>query len=314
VHTCTFTANSGSDGGALYSAAGSVNITDSYFFSNAALSAGSSGSPGFWGGAVYLSNAAAVITGSTFSKNLASSTGGAVHCMGGSVSFEGCEFLHNAAGAYGGAVYSVQTAVSMQSCALLSNTAAEFGGALYLQRATVELDYSTYIDNTAGEQGGTIYQTGEIDMQDSFCNMTSSRFFNNSASRGGAIHQDRGTLVLSHTVFSSNTALRSAGGAIWSSELSSLTVTAAEFSTNAAAVDGGALSIEGNSSITDTQFRNNSATKYGGAVIVKSTGAITFSTCAFSGNSAVDGGSVHAATVPDDTEVQPLTVTGCTFR
>jgi predicted outer membrane repeat protein len=203
--------------------------------------------------------------------------------------------------------------VSMQSCVLLNNSAAQFGGALYIQRAIAALDNSTYIDNTAGEQGGTIYQTGEIDMQDSFCNMTSSRFFNNSASRGGAIHQDKGILVLSHSILSSNTALRSAGGAIWSSELSSLTVNTAEFSMNAAAVDGGALSIEGNSSITDTHFSNNSAAQYGGAVMVKSTGATTFSTCAFSGNSAVYGGSLHAATVHDDTEVQPLTVTGCTF-
>jgi predicted outer membrane repeat protein len=236
-----------------------------------------------------------------------------VHCAEGSISFEGCGFLHNAAGAYGGAVYSVQTAVSMQSCALLNNTTAELGGALYLQRAIVALDNSTYIGNTAGVDGGAIYQTDDIDVQNSVCYVTSSQFFNNSASRGGAIQQDKGTLVLSDTIFSSNTALRSAGGAIWSSQLSSLTVTTADFNMNAAAVHGGALNIEGNSSITDTHFSNNTATQYGGAVIVKSTGAITFSTCAFSGNSADYGGSLHAATVPDDTEVQPLTITGCTF-
>jgi Chlamydia polymorphic membrane protein (Chlamydia_PMP) repeat len=84
VHSCTFTGNSGSDGGALYIRAGTVNITDSYFFSNGALSAdayygsasyidgSSQASQGSQGGAMYLDNATAVITGSTFSDNLAS--------------------------------------------------------------------------------------------------------------------------------------------------------------------------------------------------------------------------------------------------
>jgi predicted outer membrane repeat protein len=336
VQYCTFTANSGSSGGALCSAAGIVNITDSYFSSNVALAAafGTNGSPGFndgsaqgaspddtvadsgsQGGALYLGiNATSVITGCTFSDNIARISGGAVFSNEGELSFERCEFVRNAADSDAGAVYSTLGSVSMKECSLLNNSAAQFGGALYTSRGTLAVDNSTCSGNTAGVHGGAIYQADALDAHDSVCSVNGSQFLNNSASDGGAIYQDNGALALSNSVFSSNTALRSAGGAIFSSQLSSLTVAAAEFTQNAAAVDGGAISIEGNSSITDTHFSNNTAAQHGGAVIVRSAGAVTLTTCVFSGNSAVYGGSLQAAAVPGNTDVQPLTVSGCTFN
>jgi predicted outer membrane repeat protein len=301
----------GPKGGAVFVLNGTTAVHSSSFVNNSADF-----------GAALCSNGGTAVSNSSFIGNAAVAFGGAVFYGKGSLSVLNSEFDSNSAGNDGGAVFQAKGTATLQHNVFAGNRAVSAGGAVAVQAVAVAAENNTYRHNSAGELGGALFiavcreevTTGiACDGTAAVCKHAHSVFLNNSADQGGSVYQRGGTLTLSDSVFSSNTALRSAGGAIWSSELSSLTVTAGDFSMNAAAVDGGALSIEGNSSIVDTQFRNNSATKYGGAVIVKSTGAVTFSTCEFSGNSAVYGGSLHAAAVTTDTEVQPLTVTGCTF-
>jgi predicted outer membrane repeat protein len=307
----------GPKGGAVFVLSGTTTVQGSSFYNNSADF-----------GAALCSNGATAVSDSSFRSNAAAAFGGAVFYGKGALAVLSSEFADNSAGNDGGALFQAKGTAALLYSLFEGNRAVSAGGAVAVQAVAVAAENNTYRHNSAGELGGALFIavcTEEVttgiacDGTAAVCKHAHSVFLNNTADQGGSVYQRGGTLALSDSVFSSNTALRSAGGAIWSSQESSLTVTAAEFSMNAAAVDGGAISMEGNSSISDTHFSNNTATQHGGAVIVKSAGAVTFTTCVFSGNSAVYGGSLQAAavpadtTVPIDTTVRPLTVSGCTF-
>lgn len=144
VTDCTFTNNSSgaAPGGAIaffgQISQSTVNISGSTFINNTAANTATSGMVG--GGAIYIINAAAVISNSTFSNNLATSTA--------------------AGGAHGGAVYFNAGTLSIDHSTFTSNAATGTfgrGGAVYVDSGILSLTYSRLFGNLASSGGSGVF-------------------------------------------------------------------------------------------------------------------------------------------------------------
>ena len=168
-----FTGNkSFKDGGAVY-VSGSVEITDSAFSGNEAISRDATATPRD-GGAVAAAEDASV-TDSTFTRNSATQGGGAVSSYG-SVSVTGSIFDRNTSGPNGGALNVSRTATVVGST-FKNNTSVSFGGALNAQDLSIRS--SSFLENGSGF-GGAISVNRSADI-------TNSTFVGNVAGYGGAL-------------------------------------------------------------------------------------------------------------------------------
>jgi predicted outer membrane repeat protein len=110
---------------------------------------------------------------------------------------------------------------------------------------------------------------------------------------GAGIFNGGGTLTVTDTMFSGNTAgaVGSGGGAIFSID-GTLTVTNSTFSGNSARFDaGGGIRTRGTATVTNSTFSGNSASA-GGAIFTDGAGSLTVTNSTFSGNSADFGGGI----------------------
>ncbi len=111
----------------------------------------------------------------------------------------------------------------------------------------------------------------------------------NSSTGGGGLYNGGGTVIITHSTFSSNNATASGGGVL--NELGTITITHSAFSNNSSG-NGGGVANMGTMTITDSAFLNNNATADGGGVINGTSGALTITNSTFSNNSANYGGGL----------------------
>ena len=104
---------------------------------------------------------------------------------------------------------------------------------------------------------------------------------------GGAIVNWEGTITISDSSFSGNSALR--GGAVYNAE--ELSITNSAFNRNSAEVGGAVYNWE-ELSLANSTFQNNLA-EAGGAIANGGKGELSISDSSFSGNSAEFGGAVY---------------------
>ncbi len=144
VTNCTFTNNSSATaaGGAIVfvspGAPGTVAISASTFYNNAVANNTASGLIG--GGAIYINNAVATISNSTFTANQATSLA--------------------AGGAHGGAVYFNTGTLTIDHSTFTGNAASGTfgrGGAIYLNSGMLTLTYSRIVGNYASSGGSGVY-------------------------------------------------------------------------------------------------------------------------------------------------------------
>jgi predicted outer membrane repeat protein len=145
------------------------------------------------------------------------------------------------------------------------------GGAIFSTGGgQLAISSSTLMGNSAGVDGGAIYSTNTI-------NLTSDSLSSNLAQQyGGAVDAEAGTpgttqLTVSNSSFVSNTAKSNNGGAIYTSDI--LTVTTSNLMLNDAGGYGGAILYSpytGNTSITLNQdtITGNTAVLAGGGVTI----------------------------------------------
>ena len=178
-----------------------------------------------FGAAVMLksSSASFVMTGGRISGNTALVTGsttsgsGTIYNKGGTVEIYGGTISGNMSG-YGGAIYTQtgKTTVSGSGVLICDNTAYNAGGAIYVNTGTVTITdatlqgnrttapMSTNVDTYAGyaqSAGGAIYiNTGTLNITGG------TRITGNTAVRGGAIAQFRGTVNIMGGTITGNTA------------------------------------------------------------------------------------------------------------
>jgi hypothetical protein len=156
---------------------------------------------------------------------------------------------------------------------------------------------------------------GVFSVNTGFNFMVQNLTITNGNSRRGAGINNGGTLTVTNSAFSGNSARH--GGGIFNDEGGRLTVTDSTFLSNsapgsgggrpAAGLGGGILSI-GPTAVSNSTFSGNNADAGGGIFGgLDGDGTLTLTNCTLSGNSASDGGGIYHFAFP------PLTLTNCTL-
>ena len=311
-------------GGAIEWYAKEGSIDNSEFVNNKA----------YKGGAVFVGQVAGDIniTNSVFTNNTALTHGGAIDANASSVIMEHSEFYNNTA-EYGGALYvgGAGEHNSVGYCLFIGNNATENGGAIdwaasngNVLESTFEYNHaknggavfvgglaeegsvinSTFNHNSADEKGGAVCWNATIGR------LTGSTFFNNSAQLGGATYRganSTGGFGYDNTYISNKAELD--GGAIYWNGAGG-NITDSEFHDNIAGRNGGAVyvgAVGATAYITDAIFDNNTAGENGGAVDwAASNGHILRSTFEYNdagtnGGAVFIGGSAEGGSVVNST-------------
>lgn len=124
--------------GALFNSLGSVTINDCTFSDNS----------GSQGGAVGQRNNTMILNRSTFFRNSASSQGGAIFQNGGGLLLHHCTLTENSTPGVGGAIAS-QYAFTMNHTTVTRNVATRGGGVAMLSSQTIALSHSILTGNQA---------------------------------------------------------------------------------------------------------------------------------------------------------------------
>ena len=282
------------NGGAVYINKGTVELTKSGSLTkNEAAN----------GGAVYQNGGTLTVSGS-MAENTASSNGGGVYLNSGTLKVESQGSLSgNTASANGGGVYQANGTLDNEG-AISGNSAAN-GGGIYRVNGTLTVG-GTLSGNTANENGGGFYSVGGT------VNVNAAISGNTATGNGGAAYVGSAALHLNGGSVTGNNAENN-GGAFY--VLNTTTVigtdnSAAELSSNTAAVNGGALFMEGGSlhiHNANSTLSTNKAANGGG--IYATSGAITVNNGTLSGNEAqTSGGAVYASSA--SVKIEGGTLTG----
>lgn len=208
-----------------------------------------------------------------FLDNVTGKAGGAV--SGSGIKFADSLFNGNQAGESGGAITGNN--LDIGDCTFTDNSAIA-GGALRCSDTTIK--NSDFDTNNATNRGGAICSNAS----DSTLAIENCTFTLNIGGLGGAI-DTRGVFTAYNCLFDRNgTGVNGYdGGAIALRGTSN--VVNCTFSKNAAALWGGAISLnDGTATITNGQFTGNSANQVGGAIL-NDNGTLDIDNCTIVGNS-----------------------------
>ena len=323
IKYCKFNNNYADDfGGAIYNIGKYALTLDNCIFKDNYVD-------DYYGGAIY-SKQAVIVSNSEFYNNHACKSGGAIHTSNdyNRNIISKCIFKDNYAGSSGGAIFLGGTS-DINNTSFINNFACEKGGGIYTYLET-RINKCTFEGNKADSTeiadtcGGAIYAYfGDL-------YISASSFYNNYADdEGGAIFCFNKNLYINHdqesssytTIFSGNIADDYDGGAIKCLHTAIIKYT--QFNSNKAYTNGGAISLEAYSQLTNCLFNanrcegasskckggaiyskedfilidcilnNNYAEDYGGAAYSDS--AVTANGCSFDSNTAENhGGAIYA--------------------
>jgi hypothetical protein len=297
VTNAAFVGNKNGFGGGGISNAAALTVTNCTFTDNVTSpSGGGSGSVG--GGAIHSDTndvtIPVIITGSTFTNNLAGSTfagsGGAVNNRSGSMTITNSTFTNNRARNGGGAVANGQ---------VLSISGSTFNG------------NST---TAAGVHGGAVSSVtnGQLTIANSLLTGNSAH------GHGGALYASfGGTTTITNSAISGNTSnsdsfeFGSGGGMYFRSDTGLATISGSTISGNQALVqDGGGIVGEANLNLTNSTVSGNFAGANGGGIFDGYTGGpgfsstITLTSATIVNNTAgANGGGVRQSTQVGDAAV-----------
>ena len=269
-NTATLAAGIFNEGGAT------LTVTNSTISGNTAPSVG--------GGIVNDPFATLTITNSTISTNTGL-LGGGIFNSGGTLVATNVTISGNTAADDGGGVYGNGT-LTFTNSTISTNTAAFDGGGIHSSGGILTVTDSTISGNTAfgddvegGGLGGGIFGIGG--------SVTNSTISGNTAGNdGGGIH-NTGTLTVTDSTISENTAQDGDGGGIHNN--ATLTVTGSTISeNNAFSLGGGILSDTGTVTVASSTISGNSATTSGGGIYNQAANLIV-SNSTISGNLGILG-------------------------
>ena len=284
--------NKGNFGGGIYSLGGTVALTNSTVSNNTAE----------FGGGILHSNGSVILTDSTISDNTASGDGGGIfNNVGGTLTLTNSTITGNTAARNGGGIVNNINGTLTDST--VSSNVAEFGGGIYNAiNGTLALTGGAITDNLSTglflSGGGGIYNAGGS------LTLTSSIISRNSAGEdggafngeGGGIYNEDGTVTVTDTTISDNTAIdknRNGGGGIYNSLDGTMTVTNSTITGNTMELgSGGGVINYGDLTVTNSTITGNIATHTAGA-IYNARGTLTLIDSTLSGNSANFGGSIY---------------------
>jgi hypothetical protein len=223
----------GNGGGGIFND-GSMTIFDSTIEGNTA-DAGSGN-----GGGILNSNGGVLsITSSLIKDNSTARAGGGIEANGGLVTIVDVSFIGNEAGINGGGVH-------------LSGV------------ASVLINESTLIANDAGTEGGGLWNSSQGTLV-----VTDTYLDGNTASFGGGIHNDGGTLAITRSTLTFNEATNSGGGLNADTGGGIISIVNSTIAANTTfAFEGGGIAINGLATlnISNSTIVLNSANNAGGGI------------------------------------------------
>lgn len=225
-------------------------------------------------------------------------------------------------------LYLVSGSLQMDHSLLENNThpntpeADATGGGIFARNSSVNISTSTFMNNKGVGAGAFLYETDAVFEDVAFTNNQSL----DSGDRAGGIYSYKGSLRVTNSTFTGNSAA-GCGGAIWMQETPNVLIDGNTFTNNQGSAiclaynDGGAVisnnHFEGNSStsggaiamssrfplqVIDNEFINNRASQMGGAFSWYAGGAmqsltreVVFQGNLFQGNQAGYGGAASVA-------------------
>lgn len=172
---------------------------------------------------------------------------------------------------FGGAVYN-QGDLTLTNVIVTGNTSLSDGGGLYnsvsdsmtLNNCVISNNISNSDNNTSGNGGGLHSEGGSPVL-----NVSGSVFSNNTAQNGrtgGGLQIDGGTITITNSTFSGNTASSSGGGI--SMSLATVNITGSTISGNISTTSsGGGISLASSTlTLTNSTISGNSASTLGGGL------------------------------------------------
>jgi hypothetical protein len=319
-----------SEGGGLWnSAGGTFHVRDTLLRHNTA--AGAAADNG--GGALFNDGGTMTVSGSTVRHNSATGaagSGGGILNNLGRLEVSSSVIEENDAPRAGGGIEANVGTTTVTGSVLRGNTtgaAPGNGGGLHLTGAgTVAVEGSRVLDNTAAAEGGGLWNsaTGEMDVSDTVlrrnvaagaaADQGGGALFNDggtlavsdstigdndatgAAGSGGGILNNLGTLTVTGTTLTGNTAVRAGGGVeanVGSTTLLDVEMVGNDTGSNPG--NGGALHLTGAGTVTwtDGAATGNTATNEGGGLWNSATGTMTVVGVTITGNSAPEGADVY---------------------
>ena len=154
ISHCSFTENTGQDGGAIYNYVSAETLQAYLSLSGCTFVKNSTAASG---GALYVYNTPAVITACTFTANSAGADGGAVYNYRSMPMISDSVFIGNAADGSGGAVFNwYQSNPQITNCTFVANTAAS-GGVMASKMDSNALVSHCILWNNAATLGKNLY-------------------------------------------------------------------------------------------------------------------------------------------------------------
>jgi hypothetical protein len=269
INNCWVSDNSAIYGGGIANEIGTLTITGSAIVNNSVSN---------YGGGIYNDSGFLTITDCTISDNSASTMGGGICNDSGFLTITGSTISDNSASTMGGGIYNEDSILTIITDSIISSNSADYGGGISnLPSSLLEITDSTISANVANHSGGGIVNDGTL-------TITGSTISGNSATNVGGI-ANFGTLTITGSTISGNSA-DYAGGI--SNNSGFLTITGSTISGNSATDGGGIYKYSGTLTITGSTISGNSATDGGG--IYKYSGTLTITGSTISGNSASNSG------------------------
>lgn len=310
----TYSGNKAYNGGGLYNL-GIIDAIENEVYSN--------NSATLAGGAI--TNFAAINTiNATFTNNSTTdenSFGGAIF-NGGKIGSINANFDGNTSASYGGAIVNAGE-ISSISGKFTNNQAKIAGGAivtsdvsnetLTLNANLKEIKNSIFENNKATDESGGGGAIMNYQLTNTL-NVNSSSFNSNSANDGGAIF-NAGSLAVSNSTFTNNTAQRTGGAIANVSDTkqkvnANLTVQNSNFYNNQSDMAGGAIYTDSSLTVKNSNFYNNRTNKtvsdenskgneessgLGGGAIFSLIGDLNIEEASFANNETnVNGGAVYS--------------------
>ena len=291
------------NGGGMYAYNLTLSMTGVSFDSNTCTYSGG-------GLATYASTVTS--TGTTYTNNQSNSGGGGLTVQGsGSYTGTADDFDNNQSDSRswgGGGVFlgdqgnATSATLSLSGATFTNNaatadTSSRGGGIFATSTGSLTLSDTTFDSNQASKDGGalSIVPTSGTPA----ISITNSAFDNNTESEegGGALFENGGSLTLTGTDFTGNTAV--SGGAIYLTSVSNLTATSDMFCANSASSSGGAAYLAsvgsgGTYTVKNDVFAENSASSHGGGAYLSGSATASIYNNTWVGNGASSsGGAVY---------------------
>ncbi|HLM60034.1 MAG TPA: choice-of-anchor Q domain-containing protein, partial [Pyrinomonadaceae bacterium] len=289
----TLTAASNNNGGAGVDNRGNLTVTNVAFTSNF----GNNG-----GGAISNSGTTSV-TNSSFNQNSSNGSGGAIS-NNGNLTVTNSTFTSNT-GAFGGAIFHGTNGTVMISGCAFTNNISNGGGAtgngggaiINIGSGTITVSDSTFTGNSV-QTTGVGPSGGAIRNRFGTMNITNSTFSNNTAANGGGAIDNGDIMSISGSTFTGNSASgpnaqqsgQGSGGAI-SSTGAQMTINNSVISGNSAVNHGGGVYITTSTvNINNTTVSHNVANTNndlygdGGGVWIRAEGRVTVTGSTISSN------------------------------